>query len=371
LESEWKKEKLKCMQLEKNEEQETGIIRFIKIKPKNKVFKLKTRSGNEIIATEDHPLWTNGGMTPVKDIFTNNRVAIYPFSGVEYEEPSENLIVTKDDILKLNLPFDKKLVVKELEKRNLMPLKLSSPSIPLLIKILSYNMGDGTLIFTEKSQYATFYGTKDDLELIRDDIKKLGYEPSRVHSRKRKHKIRTKYGIVRFEFTEYSFYVGAKSFVLLLHLLGAPLGEKAAQSYLIPEWIMNSPLWYKRLFLAAMFGAEMTAPKTMTNLGYSFYMPTISVNKVSWLTDNGKDYLRQIASLLSEFGIKTSEIKEVDEYFNQYLEITKRIRLQVYATAENLIKLYQLINFEYNKERRFLANVSVQYLKLKQSVINK
>lgn len=369
LETNWNKENLKCMQLEKNEEEKAGIIRFIKILPKNRVYRLKTKSGYEIIATEDHPFWTSRGMVPVNEISRNDRIAVYPFTGVKYEEPSEDLIISEQDVLGLDLPFNKKLIINELKKRNLLPLKLNSQFMPFLIKILSYNMGNGTLIFTTKSQYATFYGTKEDLELIRSDIKKLGYIPSRIHSRERRHKIKTKYGIVRFTFTEHSFYVGAKSFVILLHLLGAPLGEKATQRYLIPNWIINSPLWYKRLFLAAMFGAEMSSPKTMTDLGYNFYMPTISVNKISWLVENGKDYLKQIAFLLNEFGIKTSEIKEVDEYFNQYLEITKRIRLQVRATAENLIRLYQLIGFEYNKEKRFLANVMVQYLKLKRLVI--
>jgi tRNA-splicing ligase RtcB len=357
------------MQFEKNKEEETDIIRFIKIKPKNKVFKLKTISGNEIVATEDHPFWTPKGMIPIREIKNNDSIAIYPFSGVEYEEPPEDIIIEENDILNLELPFSKKLVIEELKKRNLLPLKLNSSSTPLLIKILSFNMGDGTLIFTNKSQYATFYGTKENLELIRKDVRELGYTPSKIHSRKRKHKIKTKYGIVKFTFIENSFYVGAKSFVILLHSLGTPLGDKANRNYLVPDWIMKSPLWHKRLFLASMFGAEMSSPSTLTGHGYNFYMPYMSVNKISWLADNGKMFLGQIASLLSEFGVKTSEIKAKDEYLNQFLEITKRIKLLINGDSENLIKLYGTIGFEYNLERKFLANVAIQYLKLKQLVI--
>jgi len=359
--------------LDNNREQETDIERFIKIVPKNKVFRIKTSAGHEITATEDHPFWTPSGMVRVKDIETNHTLAVYPFSGVRYEKPADRIIVDREDILELDIPCSKKHIISELEKRGLLPLRLDSAKTPFLIKALSYNMGDGTLYFTEKENkgFAWFYGGRKNLELIREDVKRIGFSPSRVYSRTRKHVINTKYGAVKFTTTEYSFHVPSRAFVALLYALGTPLGEKASQSYSIPDWIRGSPLWYKRLFLASMFGAELSAPSTITGHGYNFYMPYISVNKISWLVENGKDFLRQLTAMLGDFGIRTAEPKEVEEYLNRNLDVTWRIKLLIDGDSENLIRLFENVGFEYNMERKYLANAATQYLKLKTLVIEK
>ena len=241
------------------------------------------------------------------------------------------------------------------------------------MKILAYNIGDGTLYFAEKENkgFAWFYGTPEDLERIRNDIRKLGFTPSKIYKRRRVHRIRTKYGVVKFESTEYSFNVSSRSFVALLHALGAPLGDKTYQRYEVPAWLLKCPKWIKRLFLASLFGAEMSSPFAIREHGYNFYMPYLSLNKVFWLVEDGKKFLNQIASLLEEFGVEVAKIVEGEEYLNQYMDITKRIKLLIKATPQNLIKLYENINFEYNSHRKWLANVAIQYLKLKLKVIAK
>jgi tRNA-splicing ligase RtcB len=61
------------------------------------------------------------------------------------------------------------------------------------------------------------------------------------------------------------------STAILLSLLGTPSGNKAKIDYEVPKWIRNSPKWHKRLFLASLFGAEMSTPKTMTTNKFNFY----------------------------------------------------------------------------------------------------
>jgi len=371
MENNWTKENLRCMNLTKNKEQKTPIIRFIKIRPKNKVYKITTKSGKEIIATEDHPIWTPSGMTLVKDLQIETKVAVYPFSGVAFEQPKDKTILTEKDILSLDIPCDKRNVIKELKKRNLLPLKLNSRAIPYLIKLLSYNMGDGTLYFSAKKGFAWFYGKAEDLEDIREDIKAIGFTPSKIYKRERSYSIDTKYGTIEFKAIENSIKVSSRSFVTLLLALGAPLGNKTLKEYTVPEWILKSTKWHKRLFLAALFGAEMSAPKTFKNHKFTFYMPAISVDKAVDYVNSGKLFLKQISEMLAEFGIRCSEISEREELIDKDGNLKVRLRLNIAGDPENLIKLYSLVGFEYHRRKRFLANVAAQYLRLKQAVIEK
>ncbi|MFH7880728.1 MAG: RtcB family protein, partial [Candidatus Aenigmatarchaeota archaeon] len=371
FENEIGEERIKCMNFEEKREEDTEIIRFIKIKPKNKVFKLRTFGGYEIIATEDHPFYTPYGMVPLKYIKEGDIVAMYTFKGVKYEEPTDEIIIDEEKIKSLDIPCNKEKVIFELKKRNLLPLRMNSKKLPILIKVLAYNMGDGTLFFTKNSNkgYAWFYGKKEDLELIRKDIQELGFKPSKVYSRKRKHRIRNKHSFVNFETVEYGFKVSSNSFVTLLYALGAPLGEKTTKEFSVPDWLLKSPLWYKRLFLACFFDAEMSKPKVMKNHNYTFYMPYVSINKSTKLIENGRKFITQIALLLREFGIRC-KIREAEEYNNKKSGKTKRIKLLIYSDTENLLRLYELIGFEYSLEKKRLAAAAILYLRLKNIIVN-
>jgi tRNA-splicing ligase RtcB len=61
--------------------------------------------------------------------------------------------------------------------------------------------------------------------------------------------------------------------------LGAPLGNKATQPYRVPEWLLRAPLWQQRLYLAALFGAELSAPSTLRRHPATFHTPVLSVSK--------------------------------------------------------------------------------------------
>ncbi len=367
LETDLQSEKIVCMEFLDKKDSNSKIINFMRFKPKNRVFKIKMLSGKEIIATEDHPIYTQDGMVDVKNLDKDSDfIATYPFEGVNYEEVKNNIIFSEQDILKLDLNFNKNAIINELKKRNLLNLALNDPRIPYLIKILAYNLGDGTI--PRNNKYSSFYGNPEDLELIRRDIKRIGFTPSKIYSRHRKHKIKSKRGVVKFERVEYHFKVVSRSFVVLLNLLGAPIGNKVHQSYLVPKWILTSPKWYKRLFLASLFGAEMNSPATLTNHGYNFYMPTISINKNEKYLDNGKKYLTQIKSILKEFEINSIISKEeLQDYL--YKDSSVNYRLKLFIAENGVLNLYKKINFEYNLEKRRKANSAINFLLLKQRVI--
>src|SRR5438270_1972831 len=189
--------------------------------------------------------------------------------------------------------------------RGLLPLRYSSPAMPYLCKILGFVCGDGTLHFAGGSGKGVvhFYGERADLEQIRRDVQALGITPSRVYSRQRQHTIHTAYACYAFERQEEWFKVVGSGLALLLVCLGAPPGNKAKQDSAAPAWLNAAPLWQKRLFLAALFGAELTTPATVPDRSTVFAAPTLCLSKRAANVPSGREFLQQIATWLREFGV--------------------------------------------------------------------
>jgi len=369
----WTEEKIGCFDFNSGEFTDTGIVNFLKRKPDNRVLKVTTKMGSKIIATEEHPFYTRDGMVELKNLSQGSEVAVYPFEGVSYEKPGDEIIIEEKDIRKILLTLEKdsrghglEQIIIHLKKRGLLPLRFSSPQLPYILKVMGYVFGDGSIYFANKrgKGQTWFWGKPEDLEVIRRDIASIGYRCSRVYSRKRKQKIKTSYSVYEFERTDNSCKVSSSSFAILLVALGVPLGNKARQEYRIPQWLFKAPLWQKRLFLASFFGAEMNTPKTLTGHGYNFSCPVVSMNKKEEFVENGIIFFSEMSKLLSEFGVTTLKISKRKENANTF-----RLRLILSGRPQNMINLFTKIGFEYNKKRNGLANVAVQYLKWKQLVI--
>ncbi|MFH1240505.1 MAG: RtcB family protein [Candidatus Diapherotrites archaeon] len=369
FETDWFDESIKCLN-PTNKVKNTNIDAFLKFKTKKKVYKLETESGRKIIATEDHPFYTSKGMKELSLLKNNEKISVFPFEGVGYEEPSDKIIIAEKDIKNLGFKKNMKQTIDELKKRKLLPLKMNNPKMPYLLKIFGYALGDGNLtIRKNETVQLSFYGNPEDLETIITDVGNIGFKASKIYSRERKHAIQTSYELVKFEHTETWSKCSSKALSALLMAMGLPDGNKVKKNYSIPKWLFKCPLWQKRLFLASLFGAELSTPSTITNHGYNFNNQLLSMNKNEKFVKNGRKFLSQISDLLGDFGIKSSQIKERDEYTNKKGELSIRLRLQIFSRPANLIKLWSIIGFEYNKKRSYLANVATQYLKIKSKII--
>jgi tRNA-splicing ligase RtcB len=91
LEKKWQKQRVKCIRLNPGKPTDTDIVRYIKFKPKGEVYKIETITGKAIIATEDHPFYTPQGMLPLYKV--KDKIAIYPFEGVPYKEPPDQILL--------------------------------------------------------------------------------------------------------------------------------------------------------------------------------------------------------------------------------------------------------------------------------------
>lgn len=372
---EWRTAELSCFALEEGQRNSTTVERWFGQKPKAPVLQVVLESGDEIRATGDHPFWTPDGMIPLGDLKPNDQVGFAPFEGTPYEEPTDDVLVSEDDLTQKWQQLQKKSggnglsqVIRFLKKHDLLPLHRNSTALPYLCRILGFVFGDGHVSFTggDGKGVVHFYGKADDLELIRADVQKLGFTPSRVYTRQRQHTIQTPYNKYEFERDEESFKVVGSGFALLLACLGAPVGRKSSQEYDPPLWLDDSPLWHRRLFLAALFGAEMNSPSTVTEHDTVFNAPVLSMNKHEDVVESGKRFLLKISQWLSEFGVATQSTPVDVSYHYPEGGSSHRIRLVISSTPENLIRLWSRVGFDYHREKTRRAGWAIQYLKHKQ-----
>ncbi|MFN3762108.1 MAG: RNA-splicing ligase RtcB, partial [Anaerolineae bacterium] len=131
----------------------------------------------------------------------------------------------------------------------------------------------------------------------------------------------------------------------------------------VPPWLFAAPRWQQRLFLAALFGAELSAPATYDAHGANFYTPVLSLNKREGFVESGQAFLEDVARLLEGFGVEVLTISRRTEQTNPDGSRSVRLRLVISSRPENLIRLWGRVGFEYNHRRRRESLVAVQYLK--------
>lgn len=371
----WPEATLACFQLDRCRYDVTPIVRWFGRPPHAPVFRLTTEAGDELTATADHPFWTEDGMIPLARISIGDRIAIFPFRGIPYETPKATVCLTAQEVEAYLRQRDKRGVgntveqnLNQLRRLKLLGLRYSSTAVPYLCKILGFVFGNGAVRFDQKLSKGSvvFYGSAEDLDDIRTDILRLGFNPRPVRSRHRAHKIEAVFDENEFERAESWFTVNSTAFAALLACLGAPVGDKTRQNYLLPAWLKAAPLWQKRLFLAALFGARLSAPQAMSRGGRNFTLPRLSLHKREGFEDGGSAFLAEIAGILAELGVKAQEIAPRIEQTSGDSSRFVRLNLAVGNDAENLQRLWGTVGVEYRRKHRALAAIAVQYLARKQ-----
>lgn len=154
----------------------TDVVGFLtKVAP---VTRVTTASGRDVVATDDHPFLTPRGMVPLGELTEGDSVAVYPFEGVPYEPPPGRVLVTEADLASAYLGSANGLrqIVNRLRERELLPLRLDSPKLPYLARMLGFVQGDGTIsISASGDAQLTVYAEPADLESFRRDVLALGF----------------------------------------------------------------------------------------------------------------------------------------------------------------------------------------------------
>lgn len=334
----------------------SDVLYFMKRKVSENILKITTQLGYTIKVTEDHPILTNEGMIPAKKLSNQSNIAIYPFNGVEFTKSNTNSEIIQASTFNSNIQ-------SELIKKDLLPLEYSNEKIGTIAKLFGYLLGAGCIHFTDNNGFVHAYGSNEDLQEIQKDFRILGYSAD-IYHRVRNQEITTQYGTKQCttENETSELHIPATSLGRLFVALGYPLGSKTSTEYTIPEWIMDAPLWIKRLFLSGLFGAGLSIPSKQTKT--SFYCPIFFMNKNDSVIDNARLFCTQIIKLLEEFGVAVNKIQVRKEYKHKK-ERTSRVRIQISDESENLIRLWSKIGFSYNKKRSILSQIYILYIKEK------
>jgi tRNA-splicing ligase RtcB len=349
----------------------TVPILTLKKKNNGKILKIITKFGRELLVTGDHPLLTDNGMMDARLVSIGTKLTSHGFEGLEYSEPSERIIYGLTEIEQAMTELGitdkghaKQQILNYLNKLGLTELKTTSESLPKILKLLGIILSDGTI--PKGNKYVSIYGKQEDLQSIKSDLQELGI-PSMLVSRKRHHKITTQYGETSFDTVEQSLKITSKGFRVILRTLGLPLGNRSLQKYRIPQWIKSLEAWQKRLFVAAYFGGELTKP--ISNNGYNFSMPVLSVSKIENLISNAFEIINDLREILSSLGIQTSEPALVDGYtYAGKYGTTRAVRLGIESNADNIFRFFSTIGYVYNKEKETLASLASLYLRFTNQV---
>lgn len=354
----------------------TRHILFLEKRSCKHVLKIKTFSGREILATPDHPILTSNGMTRAADLIKGEKVVVFGFEGVEYTAPFKRVLVSVemiDEALARLGVTDRgnglAQVRKHLHSLGFYSLNSQDSRLSILIRLLGLVFGDGTIPRSKRgNNYTTFYGKREDLLRVQEDITLLGFK-STIQHRQRHHRITTAYGTREFDYEENALTVSSAGFSALMVAFGAPIGNKAVQPYRVPEWLMNAEEWQKRLFLAAYFGAECSKP--MVHNGLNFSPPSFSINKLIGLEDNAVAFLLDVKSMLASFGVETAPPRIVEGYrYKGKKGVSIGFRLSIMSNTGNLRRFFGNVGYAYNKKKERLASIATVFLSCLERVRN-
>ena len=314
------------------------------------VYEVETEFGDRIEATADHPFSTPDGMSDLGDLREGDEVHLHPFHGLPDEEPEEFVVLDEDDFTE-----ESEQLRRVLKDRGLLPLKSTDEAFNRLLKLVGFHTGDGSIGAGEQTW---FYGRPEDLETIQEDIRAIGFKPSRIYSRERDHEIKGK----RFSRTEYSVRSTSRAFQRMLVKLGAPEGKKVESSFTTPAYFERLADWQKALYVSAFFGAEMNAPSAQHHK--NLHCAKISNSRTPETADAGEQFLKEIDDFLAGIGIGTNSIERFETDTGRI-----RLRLGIKNDSENLIRFLSTVGYRYSKEKQKRAVKALQYLKYKERTI--
>ena len=324
-----------------------------------RLLRLRTGAGFSLLATPDHPVYTPQGMRPLENLLPGDRVAVHPFEGVPYEPPAGRTILDEDAFACVLARLGKgRTTLDLLEAKGLLPLKDDHPSLPALLRVMGYLLGDGTTYLSRGKGYAVFYGDPEGLEEARRDLSRLGFRAGGVYRRLQTHTFRGR----SFTTQECSLKVSATSFVLLMHALGLPLGNKAKQDYALPDWLYVLPRWQQANFLAGLFGAELSAPRAVPGHGYNLQPPVFSLSRRENFRSTGREFVLGVARLAGDLGAAIQNLHEEVDWTAPDGSRSVRFKLIFRASPETFRAVWGRIGYAYHPGRRRLALHALDYL---------
>jgi RNA-splicing ligase RtcB/intein/homing endonuclease len=368
LVKEKRREKLVVFNPIQKKVENSNIAYFWEFDNNKEMYEIITLTGRKITCTADHPIFTLSGWKKAEELKEGDLVLIHPFDGVEYEAPSDVVIVSEEDFIKNG---GSKGMIKNLKKKGLLPLKLNNPFIGILARLVGYAFGDSWV--GGKRPTVKFVDKLEVLERVKKDLDALGIKSTLIKIRPESSKIEYANGkicSIGLEREAYQLVVTSPSFAILMKSLDIPFGRKTDVEFTVPDWIKKAPKWIKRLFLAGYFGAEMCRIKSSPSEPYRVYSPKVSLNKVEDLISNGVKFMQEIQKLLREFEVE-SVILTFPYVRRKNGKISYKIVLQLSSKLENMINFLSKIGCEFHVEKFSSFIKALHYYRYKKRMIER
>ncbi|MBU2639272.1 MAG: DNA-directed RNA polymerase subunit B'' [Nanoarchaeota archaeon] len=370
----WHHHKISTFDVKNENLKSSAISKYYTSNPQligKKVFKLISESGRKIVATEDHPFYTKHGWLDAIKLNKGDEVAVYPsLDSVKLPElPTEKLgynIVGEEDIKK-NSPSRFKHYIKELRNNELLPLTTNNYKIEIIARLLGHILSDG---HCGKYNLEFYCGSKRDAENIAEDIRLLGFKPSKISE---KHtKIKTDRGIIKYRTFMLSKGGALRS---LLVNAGAPVGKKTDIKLEIPKWIFKSSLSVKREFLGALLGGDGSKPRISIRnerkSGSKLYIDHLIFHKKKNMKKNIIKFSEDIKELFNEFGVLIKRVEMGEDYKRKDGAVMLKCKIIFGKSQNNIKNLLTKIGYRYCIQKEREANYIGEWLRLHDFAIRK
>jgi len=338
----------------------------------NKIYKVTTKSGREIVATSNHNFMTNNGWVPVENMKINDTKI-----GICLEPKNMcNNVTNRIQILSSNTfkkilsrnNVEDKLInthIKKLEEIDLLPLYNDNSKLHILARIYGFNCADGSInIYNKKnggntpqSQYD--FSTELDSIMFENDIEHLGFTRC---SPKEKNSY--------YDGSYYNTWSVSHNGPLpsLLIALGISYGRKTeVYRNKVPDWIYQGTDLIKREFLSGFQGGDGCQIRWNRLKGKKSYnfVCAMTEQQINPIYENSlKTFFTQCADILKYFDIETKLThKTVEENRVQY-------EYKISDTQENLIKYYETIGYRYCYYKIVNSGKVIEYLKYKKIIVD-
>jgi DNA-directed RNA polymerase beta subunit len=352
---------------------ETTVVNHFVRPNENPIYKLKTVSGREIIATEDHKFMTNCGWKTVEEMKQN--INSYKI-GISMDSPIFNVDTRAENETLLEIvlsveTFTNKLenagieeslikkYVKCLVGQKLLPVYKNSSNLNILSRISGYLLSDGSInIYIRNGSAFTQcqfdFGQFNDAVSFENDVSLLGFDRCKILEGTREFN-----NIVHRIF--HTSHNGALPALLIC--LDLSYGKKTETPRKeIPNWIMSGTKEIRREFLKGFQGGDVCKIiwNKMNKNGYNFICGETSQQINPIYKDSLKTFMSQCIEILRENAISVGDVSE-----KKISDDRVKISFKMSDTIENLMKYYDTIGYAYCRTKNAQSFKIVEYFKTK------
>jgi DNA-directed RNA polymerase beta subunit len=347
-----------------------------------KLYKIKTISGREIIATDDHKFMTEEGWKTVDNfnvmktkigiLINQNQQPFYNLDKVDMILSIEKFVEIMENN-KIHMKMINKHV-KELTEIGLLPLYNNNCALPIIARIFGYILADGSIniyertrLKNENEKYDTKkyiscgidFGCEKDVIDFENDLKQIGFNTCNYRCGSR-----TFNGVTH---TTWSVIHNGCLPALLISL-GISFGRKTENERKpVPSWIFNGELLIKREFLSGFQGGDGCGIRwNKLKNSYNFICAETSQQILPKFKESLYIFMNQCKFMMNEFDIEIININE-----SIVSEDRIKIGYKISDKQENLIKYFENIGYRYCLKKQENSGIIVEYLRVKKYNLEK